>query len=182
MRIEPRELATRDGRGFVVRDCRPGEAGALLDLARLVHETTPEFTERDADELTITVDQLRAAVGRLQGQPNSLSIAAAAGRGVVGVLSLHGGRERKFRHTADLGMHVHPGWRGVGVGTALIETALEVARATPMLRRVTLQVFANNERARRLYERCGFVEEGRLRGHVRIGDDYVDDIQMAVAV
>ena len=31
MRIAPRTLSTRDGRGFVVRSARPNEAGALFD-------------------------------------------------------------------------------------------------------------------------------------------------------
>jgi RimJ/RimL family protein N-acetyltransferase len=43
-------------------------------------------------------------------------------------------------------------------------------------------VFAPNDRARRLYERCGFEVEGVLRGEFRAGDDYVDDVLMALTL
>ena len=47
------------------------------------------------------------------------------------------------------------------------------------LRRVWLEVHAANERAIRAYKACGFVEEGRMRGHVWLAGRYVDNVIMA---
>jgi ribosomal protein S18 acetylase RimI-like enzyme len=47
---------------------------------------------------------------------------------------------------------------GKGVGRALLDTAASWARARGF-RRLTLNVFAGNERARRVYERAGFQPE-----------------------
>jgi diamine N-acetyltransferase len=50
-----------------------------------------------------------------------------------------------------------------GLGTEALRTLLKHLFETLNLNRVALQVFANNERAIRVYQRIGFQEEGRLR-------------------
>jgi ribosomal protein S18 acetylase RimI-like enzyme len=77
------------------------------------------------------------------------------------------------------GLAVDPAAQGGGVGRALVEALVDEARSRGA-RRVTLRVFAPNEVARRLYERCGFEVEGVLKGEFKAGDDYVDDVLMAV--
>jgi len=78
------------------------------------------------------------------------------------------------------GLAVDPAAEGQGVGRALMEALIDEARAHGG-RRITLRVFAPNERAQRLYRRLGFELEGTLRGEFKVGDDeYVDDLMMAL--
>jgi ribosomal protein S18 acetylase RimI-like enzyme len=53
-----------------------------------------------------------------------------------------------------------------GVGSALLERAIAWARDA-RAHKIALEVFAHNDVARALYRKHGFVEEGRLRGHLR---------------
>jgi ribosomal protein S18 acetylase RimI-like enzyme len=78
------------------------------------------------------------------------------------------------------GLAVDPQFEGRGAGRALMEALIELARERGG-RRMTLRVFATNERAQRLYERLGFEVEGVLRGEFMVGGgEYVDDIFMAL--
>ncbi|HEX6711770.1 MAG TPA: GNAT family N-acetyltransferase [Thermoleophilaceae bacterium] len=80
------------------------------------------------------------------------------------------------------GLAVDPALEGRGAGHALMEALIGSARERGG-RRITLRVFAPNQRAQRLYERLGFEREGVLRGEFRVGDgEYVDDILMALAL
>ncbi|MCS7072393.1 MAG: GNAT family N-acetyltransferase [Anaerolinea sp.] len=54
-------------------------------------------------------------------------------------------------------------WRDRGVGTALMQTAIDWARASPVVQRVQLEVYARNARAIHLYEKFGFEHEGCKR-------------------
>ncbi|EOD64089.1 GNAT family N-acetyltransferase, partial [Amycolatopsis vancoresmycina] len=60
----------------------------------------------------------------------------------------------------------------------LVEAAVAEARRRGA-RKVTLRVLGPNAGARRVYERCGFVVEGVLRGEFRIDGADVDDVLMA---
>ena len=78
------------------------------------------------------------------------------------------------------GLAVDPEFEGRGAGRALMEALMDLARQRGG-RRMTLRVFAPNERARRLYERLGFEVEGVMRGEFMIGQgEYVDDVFMAL--
>ena len=69
----------------------------------------------------------------------------------------------------DLGMNLAASHRGRGVGTALLDAAIVWARAAG-LHKVELEHWPWNHRARALYERCGFVEEGYRRRQYRRKD------------
>src|SRR6266508_2058891 len=58
------------------------------------------------------------------------------------------------------------GWRGRGVGSALLRAGIEWARGAGA-HKVALQVWPHNAAALALYEKFGFQREGLLRGHYR---------------
>ncbi|MEU7001105.1 GNAT family protein [Nonomuraea sp. NPDC046570] len=69
---------------------------------------------------------------------------------------------------------------GKGFGSEAIRLVLDHAFTTTPLHRISLDVFAFNDRARHVYEKLGFVEEGVLRDALRWGGEWHDSISMAV--
>ena len=76
------------------------------------------------------------------------------------------------------GLAVDPAHQGHGAGRRLVEACAEQARRRGA-RKLTLRVLGINDRARRLYESCGFQIEGVLRDEFYLGGQYVDDVLMA---
>jgi ribosomal protein S18 acetylase RimI-like enzyme len=74
-------------------------------------------------------------------------------------------------------MYVRPSARKAGVGRRLVETIIEFARQRVEL--IQLSVVSDNKRARRLYERLGFVEYGIEKKALRQDDRYYDEVLMA---
>ena len=70
--------------------------------------------------------------------------------------------------------------QGKGVGEFAAQRMLQHAFSDLNLRRVSLTVISNNERALYLYKKIGFVEEGRLRQAIYKSGKYIDLIQMAI--
>lgn len=77
------------------------------------------------------------------------------------------------------GMWVDPGFRGAGIGRALVDAVIAQARAGDK-RRVVLHVVAGNDRAGRLYERAGFVPTGHIVTYP--DDDGVIEVEMALVL
>ena len=99
---------------------------------------------------------------------------------LVGHLNVHTSPDRPRRqHAGQIGMVVHDDFQGQGVGTALLQAALDLADNWLNLRRMELEVYVDNEPAVRLYTRAGFVIEGTLRQYVYRDGQYVDVYAMA---
>jgi RimJ/RimL family protein N-acetyltransferase len=69
---------------------------------------------------------------------------------------------------------------GKGYGTEVTRLVLDYALGTAGLHRVSLGVLDFNPRARRVYEKCGFQLEGRLREAVRWEGEWHDELVMSV--
>jgi RimJ/RimL family protein N-acetyltransferase len=97
----------------------------------------------------------------------------------IGELNLRRGSRAAFKHSAVLGISVAREWRNRRIGSALMQRAIHWAAGEGALRRIELNVFATNAAAIRLYQRFGFVIEGRRKDAVGVGNGFVDDFVMA---
>jgi ribosomal protein S18 acetylase RimI-like enzyme len=136
-------------------ELRPARDEDRLPLA-LVYAAVAE--ERDGIGAEPPVDvEARAASWTLDG-----TIVAVGGGEVIG--SIHVGVSG--HGYGEIGMAIAREWRGRGVGSALMEAAIEWARERG-LHKLSLGVFAHNAAGLALYRKYGFVEEGRRVKHYR---------------
>jgi len=99
---------------------------------------------------------------------------------LVGQLALNTFPNRpRRRHVGRIGMAVRDDWQGQGVGTALMQAAIELADQWLNLTRLELQVFVDNAPAIRLYEKFSFSIEGTLVDFAFRDGQYVDTYMMA---
>ena len=153
-----------------IRTARAGDEAALLAVDKLTWTTatSPGLPpEGPRDFFGDRLDPADALVAVLDG-----TVAGYATlRNVIPIPS--------HAHVLEInGVAVHPDASGQGVGRRLVEAVADEARSRGA-RKVTLRVLGSNAVARRLYERCGFVEEGVLREEFLLDGHYVDDVLMA---
>lgn len=93
---------------------------------------------------------------------------------VIGQAELltHDGRRS---HCASLGIGVHDAFQGRGVGALLLGALVDAADTAFGLRRIELQVFADNAPALALYRRFGFEVEAHARADA-IRDGALHDV------
>ncbi len=181
-RIEPEHYRLADGRLFTVRTAEPADARAWLDLRDRVLADAPYLATSTADPAHAE-DRIVARLTEALDSTNALELLGSIDGRLVADIGFHPGSRRKLRHHGTLGMSVAPDERGHGVGTALLLTIMTWAVRHPEIEKIALGVYPENTPARRLYERFGFVEEGRtLRFFKNLDGTYSDDISMAVYV
>jgi L-phenylalanine/L-methionine N-acetyltransferase len=118
---------------------------------------------------------------RLSEPPEGMfSLVACADDEVIGEISLITSPTRwRIRHVGSIGMAVHDDWQGKGVGTALMEAALDLADNWLNLTRVELRVYVDNAPAIALYKKFGFEIEGTHHRFAFRNGEYVDSYSMA---
>lgn len=158
---------TRGGRmpptaaAVAVRHARDKDLDGIVDLVvevaaegRWIGTEPPVDRDRRIQQLAESLDDERAVV----------LVAEVDGR-IVGNLGMNLARYG----VANFGMLVSAGWRGRGVGSALLRACIEWARAAGA-HKIALQVWPHNAAAIALYEKFGFQREGLLRRHYRRGN------------
>ncbi len=96
---------------------------------------------------------------------------------VVGLCDVHRTRPKsELSHVGVLGITIRKEYRDRGIGTAMIEKALELSRDKFEI--VRLDVFTVNSRAIALYRKLGFVEYGIFPASVKRGSRYYDQMMM----
>jgi RimJ/RimL family protein N-acetyltransferase len=151
---------------FSVRPATDADRLALATLMAAVAE------ERDgiATEPPVNIEA-RAASFHLEG-----SFVAEASGEIVGSLHVEPNR---FGY-GELGMMVARPWRGRGVGTALMNAAIDWAREQG-LHKLSLSVFPHNAAGIALYRKFGFVEEGRrVKQFRRASGELWDSLDMGL--
>lgn len=170
------------------------EAGERSDGVTLSHLTP--------DDATRVLDLYRAAAagpGGLARTPQEMDLAHVSGFLTKAAMSgvtlgawspegelcaeIHAARmgPAQFAHVlSDLTVAVRPSWQGRGLGSYLFRALFaEARRLTPRIERIELAAREGNADAIRLYERLGFVRDGRLEGRVRLPDGATEaDITM----
>ena len=153
---------------FVVRPASAADARAMAEAFAAVAK------ERDgiATEPPVDVDERAALFARTAAG----SIIAVAGDQVIGMIHVEASRHG----FGEFGMFVDRGWRGRGVGSALVHAAIGWARGQG-LHKLCLEVFAHNAAAIGLYRQSGFVEEGRrVKQYRRASGELWDAIVMGL--
>jgi ribosomal protein S18 acetylase RimI-like enzyme len=180
---------------FIAESCDETELGAIegktLDQIEIVKTTQGhiesfhhalDVVAKERKYLTMLeafpLPDTREFVLNMIEQGNPHIVATVADR-VVGWCDISRHFFPAHAHRGTLAMGIIPSYRGYGVGTRLIATALDQARNAGFVR-IELSVRADNSKAICLYEKVGFIKEGIQRRTVLIDGRFIDTVGMAL--
>lgn len=155
----------------IIRPVNEDDARAVWDIARQ-HGVIETILALPSDRLQTRIETLKGLTS-----DDHWFVAEVEG-GAVGLAGMHVGRGR-LRHSGDIFLFVAETYQGKGIGARLLDALLDIADNWLLLRRVELTVFAENARAKALYERHGFVVEGLRKMSVISEGELHDEYLMA---
>jgi hypothetical protein len=163
---------TKDGKRIAVRRVTRRDIDGVARLWQaLADERRYIPTER------VTVEQKNRWAKSIDDRGVLWALAEIEGE-LAGSLSLARHRDsEKTKHLRNLAIGVAREYRGMGVGTALMDYAIRWARQRK-LKKIVLSVFSTNRKAIALYEKFGLATEGTRKSQFLIDGKYVDEIMM----
>ena len=156
---------------ITIRQQEPEDSDALYEI----------YSHPDVVWGTTMLPHPSRARWRKAGEANDqmIKLVACAANQVVGNIVLIQPASQRRRHSAEIAMATAADWHGKGVGYAMLSEAINVAENWIGLSRLELQVYVDNDRAIRLYKRCGFEVEGTHKAFAYRDGSYVDVFSMA---
>jgi len=180
------DLATKPtitGRLVTLRPFRDGDTEVMVQVLsdpEVRRLTGSVVSSAEAQRPQPLDDRLRDWYATRNDQPDRLDLAVedAASGVLVGEVVLN---EVDFEElTCNLRVLVGPQGRDRGLGTEAVELATTYGLEVLALRRITLEVFDFNPRARRVYEKVGYVVTGVRPGAFVFDGVAVAAVDMAV--
>lgn len=163
--------------GFQLRHATPEDAGAILAYLRQMGGES-EFVTFGAEGIPLGEEAEAEHIAKVAGSDNAIFLLAVAGGQIVGALTFAGGERARLRHVGEFGVSVLRAWWGRGVASALIREMLAWARRSGVVRKINLKVRVDHERGIALYERLGWVHEGRTTRDMWIDGHFHDALYM----
>lgn len=177
----PIEVTLKNGRRALIREIVPEDAPALTTHITAITHDAPYIGMTPGE--APSVEKVLERIGEMRDRSGSFGVLAETGGGVVGDCWMMAMPRVKMRHVGQIGMVVVRGWRGVGLGRAMLERLIEHGRKHSDIWRIELGVLHENTSAISLYESLGFVREGYHPGRFRQPDGaLLDDIIMGMWV
>ncbi|MBE5960322.1 MAG: GNAT family N-acetyltransferase [Lachnospiraceae bacterium] len=155
MVLEEKKVTLKDGRSAVLRNIRMEDAADLITYLKVTAAETP-FLIREPEEIRITPEREQAFIqSKIDAKRELGLIARVDGRhaGNCSLMSL--GPFGRYAHRCSIAIALYQEFCGLGLGEAMLQTILDVAKECGY-EQAELEVVSNNERAKHLYEKLGF--------------------------
>jgi RimJ/RimL family protein N-acetyltransferase len=179
--VYSRQTSIEDGRTLLIREAQGGDAGALLEYIHQVCGET-DFLTFGPGEFSLTQEQESDYLEKCRDTDNCVYLLALCQGAIVGSLSFSAGSRPRLRHVGEFGVSASRAYWGLGIASALLDALLEWARDGQIVTKINLRVRADNQRAIALYERKGFVVEGRITQAIYVAGVYYDHFCMGLVV
>jgi len=107
-------------------------------------------------------------------------IVAVAGSEVVGCLAAlqaDNGMRPETTHLLHLGLHLREAYRGLGIGTHLLDYAIAWA-VEKGFKKLEANIFTTNKHSLGMFTKAGFAEEGVRKNRIQVGRELVNEVLM----
>ncbi|MDW2797229.1 GNAT family N-acetyltransferase [Clostridium boliviensis] len=159
-----------------IRTVRPEDSDLLIKMLKQL-DTETSFMMYEPGERTSTADDMKHRIEHWESS-GSLFLLLENEGDLAGFLSASRGEPKRIRHSAYLVIGILKDYRGRGYGTMLFEEMEKWAKESGITR-LELTVVSENEQARHLYEKMGFVIEGKKERSMIVDGTAVDEFYMA---
>lgn len=163
---------------MIIRPIQVEDTESFFSMMCFLDDETPFMMyEPNEREKTTDATELREKIDDAISMDDFLLIAEERDH-IVGYIWAERGRMNRILHTAYIVVGIREAYQHQGIGTKFFRKLDEWARRNNIIR-LELTVECANTAARKLYEKNGFVVEGRRKKSMKLGDKFVDELYMA---
>ena len=145
---------------LLIREAEAEDAAELVAFLNRVSLET-DFTSLDGEGILLTDTEMELFLDKQAHSENQITLLALLNDEIAGLVNITADQRKRVRHIGDLFIVIGKKYWNNGLGSFLLEEVVEWAQASGILRRLQLTVQTRNQAAVHLYQKYGFVIEGR---------------------
>ena len=162
---------------LLIREAEVEDAAELVAFLNRVSLET-DFTSLDRNGILMTDTEMELFLDKQAHSENQITLLALLNDEIAGLVNITADQRKRVRHIGDLFIVIGQKYWNNGLGSLLLEEVVEWAQASGILRRLQLTVQTRNQAAVHLYQKHGFVIEGRQERGAYIGEGEFIDVYL----
>ena len=162
------------GRTVILRNARPEDSAALIDYLKTTSAETP-YLIREPEEITITEEQENKFIqAKIDAERELMLVGFIDGKHIGNCSLMSIAPYKRYSHRCDVAIALYKEFCGCGIGKAMLQTVLDVAKNIGY-EQAELEVMAENKDAIAMYEKLGFEKFGTFPDNMKYADgSYMD--------
>lgn len=175
--IEAKRIVLKNGKEVCLRTPAAEDTKEVLKYLEGIFKDDRFFlTTAEEGKEWQKIETEREFIQKSYANENNLMAISEADGLLVSMSNIECDGKIPTRHVGQMGISILPDWRGIGLGTAILQTMIEWATGHPVIEKLALGVWAANQPAIGLYKKMGFLEEGRKVREAKFADGSYDDM------
>ena len=155
-----------------IREIEVEDYKELWDFMKKVKGET-NFLLGYPDEIKLSYEDEKEHIKKVKTSETSNYFVVMKNNKMIGCIGFNGNTARKMKHYGTIGISVLKEYWGRGIATTLLEKLISWSKEKG-IKKINLDVFENNERAIKLYEKFGFKLEGCIEDGIFDGENYIN--------
>ena len=144
---------------LLIREAEISDASEVIALLDQIGQES-SFTSLDENGLSISESEMQIFIDKQAQSENQITLLAFLNGELAGIINVTADQRPRVRHIGDIFLGIKKTFWGSGLGSILMEEAIEWAKTSGVIRRLQLTVQKRNLVAIHLYEKMGFITEG----------------------
>ena len=144
---------------LLIREAEISDASEVIALLDQIGQES-SFTSLDENGLSISESEMQIFIDKQAQSENQITLLAFLNDELAGIINITADQRPRVRHIGDIFLGIKKTFWGSGLGSILMEEAIEWAKTSGVIRRLQLTVQKRNLVAIHLYEKMGFITEG----------------------
>ena len=178
----PKEFTLKNGLKVVVRSPEKEDAFDLIKQIISVAGST-DFLLSAPSDFQSYLDDIKKEEDFIEWSKTDSGywLIVCANNQIVANCSLRFNKHEKDKHRGTIGIAVIKDYQSMGIGSLLFDEMIKIAKQTPGIEQIELDVVDNNEKGLRLYKSKGFVETGKIPHQLKLKDGtYLNGLTMVL--
>ena len=144
---------------LLIREAEISDASEVIALLDQIGQES-SFTSLDENGISMAESEMQIFIDKQAQSENQITLLAFLNDELAGIINITADQRPRVRHIGDIFLGIKKAFWGFGLGSILMEEAIEWAKTSGVIRRLQLTVQKRNLVAIHLYEKMGFITEG----------------------
>lgn len=174
--IKSKTVTLKNGQKACIRTPIAEDTSSVIEYLKVIFADDHFFmTTAEEAKKWQTIEKEQEHLQKYYQDDNKLLLVTEIGGKIISMSDVECGPRKRNQHIGQVGISILEDYRNIGLGTAVMQAMIDWAAAHPGIEKLALGVWAANHPAIRLYDKMGFIEEGRKVREVKYADGSYDD-------